>query len=270
MSKEICDLCKTEGDILIRPCATTGCNAKMHPQCLEKRYVSGKKSCNKCEFPIAVKQTTTFDWIKCSKVYFCFIYTFLIIVGGTFYNIMTAMGDSPLNPSKWDRRGCYEWKEGINPHMCDRHSSVVIILSFALSLMFWQFPMCSEANPKTNKKEICWRYNIFCCIKPYKNDKFGSYTTMLIMFMISNIIIKITHIVGQYALNDYSTYTWKTFGNGIIVYFWVLLYVSISMICIMIPYVLFKGTIERFTLKKTIFGEPLKKLKPMPNNAETL
>jgi hypothetical protein len=265
---EICDYCNGEGNNLVRPCKTVGCEAKIHSICLEQRYKFGKKSCNKCEFAIAINETTTFNWAKCGKTYLGVIYTFLMVIVGTWFNIITAMGDSSLNSNTWDNRGCHPWKEGINPHtVCDRDSTIVIILSVVLSLMFWQFPIFSCRNPRTNEKETC-RYNIFCWYTPYKSNKQGAYITMLAMFMISNLILRITHIFGQYALNDYSKYTWYTFANGIIMYGWIILYVIISAICFIVPYTIIKCTIKSFTLKKTTFGES--RLKTMHNDSKIL
>lgn len=254
--KEICSVCKQEDDNLVKPCKTSGCDAKIHYKCLEERFTSGRKSCSKCEFPIAVAQSTTFNWTKCGKIYFGVIYTFLMIFAGTYINIKSAMGDSPLDPNQWDDRGCYQWKEGTNPHTkCDSKSGIIVMLSFVLSLMFWQFPIFTCYDSKTKAKENC-RYNIFCCVKTFKNDKNRAYITMLIMFLISNFIILVTHKVGQYSLNDYSAHTWKTFGNGLITYVWILFYIGITTLCIGIPCIIFIVTIEHFTTKKIILGEP--------------
>lgn len=265
--KEICAVCNQEDDNLVKPCKTLGCDAKIHYECLEDRFALSKKSCTKCEFPIAVEQLTTFNWIKCGKTYFGVIYTFLMVFFGTYINIKSAMGDSPLNPNQWDTRGCYKWKEDTNPHtICDSHSILVIVLSFALSLMFWQFPIFSCRNPTTKAKEKC-RCNIFSCGKNFKNDKNRAYVTMLIMFLISNFIIFVTHKVGQYSLNDYSSHTWQTFANGLITYLWILFYIVIVILCVGIPYLIFYYTIEGFTTKKIILGES--QLKLLSDNSKT-
>lgn len=264
--KEICIACHQEDDNLVKPCKTLGCDAKIHYECLEERFALGKKACIMCELPIAVEQVTTFNWVKCGKTYFGVIYTFLMVFFGTYINIKTAMGNTPLNPNQWDYRGCYAWKEGTNPHTCDRPAFLVIILSFTLSLMFWQFPIFVCRNPNTNAKER-WRYNIFCCVKKFKNDKNNAYLTMPIMFLISNFIIFQTHDVRQYSLNDYSVHTWQTFANGLITYLWILFYMLIIILCIGISCIIFFCTIERFTTKNIILGEL--QLKSLSDNSKT-
>lgn len=261
VKKDICVSCKQEGDDLVKPCKTPNCNAKCHSKCLEERFKSGKKCCVECEYPIIVQESTTFNWTKCGKVYFGAIFTFMMIIGGTYYNIKSALGSTSLNPKLWDNRGCVHWKEGINPHKCEQAVPLVILLSFVLSLMFWQFPSVVCHHSKTNKKEVCCRYNILCCITPFKINKRGGYLTMIIMFILSQTIIAITHFVGQYTLNDYTVLTYQTFGYGLITYFWIIIYLVIIIICLALLFSVIYCTINNFTTKKVTFGTP--QLKPL-------
>lgn len=265
--KEICFSCQQEGDDLVRSCKTPNCNAKFHSKCLEERIKSDKKSCPECEYPIVVERLETFNWTKCGKVYFGFIFTFVMVIGGTLFNIKSALGDSPMNPFSWDNRGCYAWREGTNPHtVCDKQSVGIIILSIVLSLMFWQFPSLMCRNSKTNVKEG-WRYNIFGGRAGIKNDKLSSYVTMFIMFFLSQIIITITHTVGQHT-SSMTVRTWETFEYGLITYLWVLLCLAIIILCAAIPYGIYSCTVKEFTNIKTVVGVP--QLKSLSNKSKVI
>jgi len=264
VKKDTCYSCEQEGNDLVNACKTSNCDTKFHIECLEERIKSNKKSCPECEFPIVVTEFTTFNWGKCCKLYFYLIFTFLMIVGGTYFNIKSALGNTPLSPFLWDNRGCVSWKEGTNPYKCDGPVPIVIMLSFLLSLMFWQFPQLVCRDSKTNKKGVCCRYNILCCT----NNKTFSCLTMIIMFCLSNLIITITHFVGQCALNDHSNLTHVTFVYGLITYIWIILYLVIITISVLIPYTIANYTIETFTTKKLIVG--VKKLESLPNKSKVV
>lgn len=248
MSAPICNACSQSEGHLVKSCDTKDCNINFHPSCLEVRVKSGKKSCPNCEFPIVVRETTTFAYNKCFKMYFGIFYVLLMIIGGTYSNIVFAVGTNYT----------------INTHgyFITKHSNegigLVGFISFLISLIFWQFPF-KDWNEKKNKwEQCCCSHNLFKYFNRNKYNKKDSYFSMLMMFSISKIIIFGIHILGQFIINDYKKFNYITFLEGLLS---LIMIICGMFIGIGIPTLIIQCTIKEFLITKTSYG---KQLKPLP------
>lgn len=260
MSTLVCHTCKNlDNEELVRACNTKNCDAIFHPKCLVDRFNSGKKSCPECELPIITRKTKTFNWNKCFKLYFNVIYTFIMVICGTYLNINLVLGELS-NPYNWDNSG--RGSKG----RCD----VPIVFLFSIttilwSLIFWQFPIkCYDYDSK--KYFYCCRYKIVNYFKPNKNNNKDSYLTMFLLYLVSSLPLYVIQKLGQYELNDYGTFNPKTFISGIwflISSIFFLIKIIAVILVISLPFIIIIGTLDKFTITKTYIG---KKLQPLPNN----
>lgn len=185
----------------IKPCNTINCSAICHESCLlEQIKISNDKLCGLCRQSI-VENISKIYYLKCLNNYCCkfikILYILIILFGGYISNVFLALG--------------YNYnikKDGDNIY---------------LILLFTIFYMCIYMQGPI----IGLKYNIFLC-NNYKKMRFKSYLTMLVMFLISNILILCSHIIGSIIIltfnHKYEFFTSLTSIYGSILYILIVLF----------------------------------------------
>lgn len=243
--EEICNLCNQLGIKLIKSCNNPKCLAKSHSKCLTVQHKLGNTSCKLCKKSIKIKKE--FNKIKCLKFYFGIIYTFLMLIGGSIAIVLLSLGKTV---NSWVTSGCNVWKEGQNPNPCDNGALFTILCVLPFIFSIWQIPQlyCGSNS--------YYRYNIFFCLKPYKNTKGRAYVSMAILFLILNSIVILAHVIGypiiKFIFNKDDFFTWRTSLAGFVVYYIILGTILLIIIITSSVFAIYNRTIEKFSETQVI------------------
>lgn len=211
-----CYICLNGTGQLVRPCNNNLCSARCHQDCLKKQVVYNKPKCGICQGRI-VRNAKKINVNKCCKTYMKLIYVFLMISIGSALTIMNALGKTVATT----------WIQCHISTPCDDGAVLTILLTlFFFCMSFWQGHLwsCGRDTPCcdcTSCKKCCV-YDIFCCGTLRSQLKYKSYMTIFIMFLISNSLICLAHMIGYpiikhlYGKDDF--FTWRTSLAGYVVY----------------------------------------------------
>lgn len=200
MSNDECYICKGNGWDLVRPCINKNCTARAHSQCLRNQIIYNNGVCGCCRQPIMIESGLKYK--ECCEYFTKVIYVLVMLIGGTALTVLHAEGAS-LNGNITCVNDDFPCPD-----------TITIILTVGLCFIFWQLPFLGKSCG-------CSR-NIFICASVKNKIKYKPYITMFIMFLFTNLLVMISHFIGQliisYKYNEHSFYNARTCIWGYVVY----------------------------------------------------
>lgn len=248
--QNICYACFTNEKKLLRPCNNTLCTARLCEDCLMKQYSTKNIKCGICRSPFSVTQISEeFDASECCSWYTKFFYMFFMMIGGLVGLVLLALARTVTNP--W-----VQCEKNVSP--CDDGAMGLIIFTLLFALMYFQFPLCHDADCSRGIPGRCCKYNIFCWFTNKNKIKHKSYLTMAIMYFFACMLILLAHGIGYPIVKSVYGYdlpfTWRSSLAGFVVYFIIIGFILVGLIIFGIGYCIYSNTRNNFSGRKEIIG----------------
>lgn len=230
-----CYICTGEEGILVRPCGTENCSARVHELCLEQQCKNNKK-CGNCREEVVIIATTILNKENCFETYilrifFTILYPlslFFMTMGETIILVCLSRSDTQCDKNMLQGQLFYYI---MSPFM-----------SIVITICYYNTSFGDKINSSHYVKKFhqsCWSLK-FCYI--------------VLFYLVSLTLILIAHRIGYPIIKWYfemeEFFTWRTATIGYVIY----CLVGALVLLINTIYNIFLYCYDEFIVTSTKFG----------------
>jgi hypothetical protein len=222
MATQRCYICQQEDLItnLVRPCTNEECKATAHRKCLSEQVdAEGTQEhlCGSCRTPLAYR-SKSIKKRECCCFFIKIGYLAIMMIMGFMTIFLMSLGTD----ANMDMKNCTFLCLHGNLDCCEYNLGMLFVGSLLISFLFFQLFVPGYS------RRCGMSYDIFHCgCIDRSKIKYKKYITIFIMFLFTNVIIIINHLLGALILLHYDINEFFTYRTGLMGYA-----VDIILLCI--------------------------------------